>query len=338
MEPSSRNSRSNRRGCRPEGPDDLDRSARANRDPLRHPAGALPERARPDHRRNRYADDRDRPLGQCPVHVGRHDLSAHEHDHRADLRQAVRPVRTAHAADVRRHAVPDWLVPVRAGPGHEPAHPLPRHPGPRRGRHLPHRAGRHRRPVHTPGARQVPGPVRRRVRHLGPDRARARRLPDRPGQLALGLLRQPADRRRRPGDHVPTAAPPPADRCDTDDRLPRRGRLHRGDDPDPDRHHQLAVPRLRRSVGRRADPGRPGPHRCVRLGRVARQGTDHAARPVPQPDLLGVDPGRVPGQLRLLRCDHLPAALVPGRQRLDRDRVGLPAAAAARRPDPRVRS
>ena len=45
----------------------------------------------------------------------------------------------------------------------------------------------------TPGrARQVPGPLRRRLRDLVHRRARPRRLPHRQRQLALGLLRQPA--------------------------------------------------------------------------------------------------------------------------------------------------
>ena len=41
-------------------------------------------------------------------------------------------------------------------------------------------------------------------------------------------------------------------------------------------------------------------------------------------------------QLRLLRRDHLPAALVPDRRRLIRDRVGLSAASAPRRSHPRL--
>ena len=44
------------------------------------------------------------------------------------------------------------------------ADPVPRHPGPRRRRAVPDRPGGHRRPVHAGRARQVPGPVRGRVR------------------------------------------------------------------------------------------------------------------------------------------------------------------------------
>ena len=77
-------------------------------------------------------------------------------------------------------------------PEHGAADPVPRHPGPRRRRAVPDRARGHRRPVHAGRARQVPGPVRRRLRHLVHHRPGARRLPDRQRQLALDLLRQPA--------------------------------------------------------------------------------------------------------------------------------------------------
>ena len=57
-----------------------------------------------------------------------------------------------------------------------------------------------------------------------------------------------------------------------------------------------------------------GRDRPVRLRRVAGQGADRPARPVPQPDLRlvdGLDVLRV--SFALLRGDHLPAALVPDR-------------------------
>ena len=56
----------------------------------------------------------------------------------------------------------------------------------------------HRRHVHAPGTRQVPGPVRGRLRHRLRRRPAHRRLADREPQLALDLLRQHPDRDRRP--------------------------------------------------------------------------------------------------------------------------------------------
>ena len=54
------------------------------------------------------------------------------------------------------------------------------------GRLVPGRAGDHRRHVHAPGARQVPGPVRRRVRHRVRRRPARRRLPDRDRSAGTG--------------------------------------------------------------------------------------------------------------------------------------------------------
>ena len=94
---------------------------------------------------------------------------------------------------------------------------------------------------------------------------------------------------------------------------------------------QQAVGRLVRPVGRRPDRRLGRPCRPVRLHRVAGEGADHPARDVPEPDVHVIDHLDVPGQLRLLRRDHLPAALVPVRERLVRDRVGLPDLPAAHR-------
>ena len=91
----------------------------------------------------------------------------------------------------------DRLGPVRAQSEHGDAHRLPRHPGHRRRGTVPGRAGDHRRHVHAPGTRQVPGPVRCRLRDRVHRRPARRRLPDRAGQLALDLLRQHPDRDRR---------------------------------------------------------------------------------------------------------------------------------------------
>ena len=78
-----------------------------------------------------------------------------------------------------------------------------------------------------------------------------RRLPHRPTELALDLLRQPARRRRRPADH--RHRDPAANRADQGpDRLRRRGAADRGH-PRPDaagqlgRHHATPGPRRRSS-------------------------------------------------------------------------------------------
>ena len=191
------------------------------------------------------------------LHLGRHDLPADQHDHRPVLRQAVRPLRPQADAHDRHQPVPDRLGPVRAEPGHVAAHPLPRHPGPRRRRPLPDRARGHRRPVHPGRARQVPGPLRSRLRHLVPDRARSRRLPHRQRQLALDLLRQHADRHRQPGRHLAACC------RRSSGRTPRRNLDYLGAlvftvaigfllvGPD-----QQAVRRLGRPRGRRLHPDR----------------------------------------------------------------------------------
>ena len=64
-------------------PGTRDLPARPVRGPRRDPPRAPPGRARPDDRRDGPAPDRHRPAGQRPLHVGRHDLPADEHDHRA---------------------------------------------------------------------------------------------------------------------------------------------------------------------------------------------------------------------------------------------------------------
>ena len=60
----------------------------------------------------------------------------------------------------------------------------------------------------------------------------------------------------------------------------------------------------------------------VHPGRVARQGADRPARPVPEPDLLELHGLDVLRELRVLRRDHLPPALVPVRPRILADGLG----------------
>ncbi len=98
------------------------------------------------------------------------------------------------------------------------------------GSHLPRRAGRHRRPVHAPGARQVPGPLRRRLRHRLRRRPARGRLPDRELQLALDLLRQHPHRARLALLHLAAAADGQEPARDAQLRRPRRRHLQH-------RHH-----------------------------------------------------------------------------------------------------
>ena len=79
-------------------------------------------------------------------------------------------------------------------------------PGRRRGRPDDAGDGRGRRPRRAARARALPGLHRRHLRRRDDRRSAARRRARRARELALGLLRQPADRRRRAG----RAAPAPA--------------------------------------------------------------------------------------------------------------------------------
>ena len=89
---------------------------------------------------------------------------------------------------------------------------LPRDPGTWRRRALPGFAGDHRRHLRAVGAGQVPGLLRRHVRHLIAHRPGHRRDPDRYRRLALDLPRQPAARPGRPVRHLAHAADPDRDR------------------------------------------------------------------------------------------------------------------------------
>ena len=99
--------------------------------------------------------------------------------------------RQAHPRHRHRH-LPAGLGAVRPVADDAPAHPRPCVAG-RRLRVALHQRVRHRR-GHLPAlrARQVPGPLRRRVRTLQRGGAAGGRLPHGPPELALGVLRQPA--------------------------------------------------------------------------------------------------------------------------------------------------
>ena len=119
-------------------------------------------------------------------------------------------------------------------------------------------------------------------------------------------------------------------------RLPGRARLHRRHLVPADRAHEQA-----------ARPGPPG--RTPRSAASSRSASSwavvflviesRAKEPIVPLDLWReqhlrlVDGRDVPRQLRVLRRDHLPAALVPGGPRRQRDRVGLRDLPAAHRAD-----
>ena len=135
------------------------------------------------------------------------------------------------------------------------------------------------------------------------------------------------------GHHL---APPPGDPSAgrrAQHRLRRRGGLRPGHHALPDRAHQQADRRVGRSRGRWPDPGRAGDRRRLPVDRVAGSGSHRAPGPVPDPELLGLGRRDVPGGVRVLRRDHLPAALVPDRRRCQRDRIRLQHPAAPVRPD-----
>ena len=133
----------------------------------------LPGRPRPDGRGHGAAAHRHRPARQRRLHVGLHRLPADRHHQRPDLRQALRPLRSAaHLPARHRHlpaSAPCW-------PGVSPSIEwfivCPWHPGPRRRRAVPHRARHHRRHLRAVRAGQVPGPLRGRLRPLRSSSAR----------------------------------------------------------------------------------------------------------------------------------------------------------------------
>ena len=236
--------------------------------------------------------------------MGRHDLPARCHDHRRLLRQAVGHLRAPADAPHRHHDLPDRLRAVGHLLEHGEPHPLPRHPGRRSRRDLPGLARGHRRPLQSPGARPLHGPLRRGVRRRCDPRPVAGRLADRQRELALDLLRQPAHRGGGPLHHLPLPAVDPRRAPGAQARLPGRRRLHdRGHVPAPGTDEQ-AVIRVGQRRGGRLSAHRRGRGSDLPLDRVARRRAHRAPRPVPRPQLRGDDPRHVPCRHRLLRGDR----------------------------------
>ncbi len=105
-------------------------------------------------------------------------------------------------------------------------------------------------------------------------------------------------------------------------RHPRRRHLHGRRQPPARGPHQRAVRRVDRSDRRRLHHRGPDRDRPVHPGRGARKGAHRPARPVPKSDLLELHGLDLLRELRVLRRDHLPAALVPVRPWLLADGLG----------------
>ncbi len=139
--------------------------------------------------------------------------------------------------------------------------------------------------------------------------------------LALDLLHQPADRRRRAGrdrGRLPRPLRPAA----PFDRLPRcgaaRGRPFRDRAVHEPRRHDL---RLGIDPDHRARSARRRAARALRVRGAACGRADPADGAVQKPDVLGDERDRLHHRGRALRLGHLPAALPPDRQGAQRDRV-----------------
>ena len=214
-----------------------------------------------------------------------------------------------------------------AQPEHDRADRLPRAAGARRRRPDGDRDGGGRR--HHPAARSrpLPGHFRRRVRRRHGDRAAAWRLLRRSPVMALDLLRQPADRARRPRRDRPRL-PYPLRAARAGDRLSRRRPAHPralGDHPvhEP-RRHQLRLA-LAADLGLLAARHRPDSRlfpwpNTVRASRSCRSASFATG-------CSGHERDRLHRRARALRRDHLPALLPPGGE--GAEPVGLGAAAHA---------
>ena len=273
----------------------------------------------------------DRPRRQRALHVWvDHDLPADQHDQRPVLRQAVRPVRPPADPDVRRSrcscvgsvlsglSQEMWqLILFRGiqGLGAGALFPI---------------ALAVIGDLFTPAERgKYQGLFGAVFGVSSLDRARARRLPHRQHQLALGLLRQPADRRW--SSLLRHLAPAAADQAH---RARRRNLDYLGarSSPSPSRCSSSASPTRRTPRQDWTDPwvgGLIAPRARARRA-IFVWIESRAAEPIVPLGLfrnraftVSVDRD-VPGGVRVLRRRRLPAALVPDRRGRQRHRVGLP--------------
>ena len=191
-------------------PVQLEHKARM-RDPRRGHGRRLPRRPRPDRRRARRCRGSSRDLRrQRALHVGDHRVPADGDDQRSDLRQAVRPVRTPADLPVRHRrsfmlgSLLCGPVPARCGSSSCPAASRASARAPcSRSRwrssatcsRRPSAAGTRACSARCSACRSLIGPAHRRAHH-------------RHHRLALGVLRQPADRRVRPASSSGGTCPP----------------------------------------------------------------------------------------------------------------------------------
>ena len=136
----------------------------------------VPRRARPEHRRHRAPPDHLRARRPRQALVGGDGLPARRHRLHAAVGQDLRPLRPRLLFQIAIVHVRHRVAGLGLLAEHRPADRLPRGPGPRRRRPDGPRAGHHRRRHPAPGARPLPGLLRRHLRHLvgprpGPRRA-----------------------------------------------------------------------------------------------------------------------------------------------------------------------
>ena len=208
---------------------------------------------RPDDPRHRAARHRRRPREPHRRVVGRDGLRRRRGRHHAPVGQARRPHRAQAPARGRAARLRPRVGAVRHGPGHHAADRPARRPGCGRRRPDDARDGRRRRSRRAARARPLPGLHRRHLRRGDHRRSADRRRARRPRELALGLPRQPADRRRR----ARRAAPAPAGAGRRRRRPPagrggRRAAGRRDHRPDADLH--LGRIALRVGLGARSSP------------------------------------------------------------------------------------
>ena len=175
------------------------------------------------HRRHRDADDRRRSRRVQPVLLGVRGLPADAGGEHSGLWPARRHLRPQEGVLLRRRAVPGRLHAVRLRRQHGDADPVPRAAGLRRRRRAADRHHHPRRHLHADRARARAGPGVQRVRRRRGAGPVARRVPGRAGELAAGVLGQPADRRRgdrhdrdvpaRAGRSIARTASTISDRC-----------------------------------------------------------------------------------------------------------------------------
>ena len=185
----------------------------------------VPGGSRSDDRLDRSADDRRRPPWRVAPVVDRRRLSARRDRLDAAVGQARRPVRAQVLLPGGDRHLPVRLGALRAQPEPDRADRVPGRSG-SRGRWPDGRCpGDRRRHRLSPRTRSLPGPLRGGLRCRECHRAAARRRLRRTALLALDLLHQPADRRRRARSHRDAGSGPPRAR-------PPRHRLSRNRRPD----------------------------------------------------------------------------------------------------------